>query len=348
MSFFINILLWAWSHSPIFCLSYDDNFANLNCDIIKKHKNKLRISMFNLMLGNCILYLITLDIKNRKFKFYHILFLNEVDGLYLSAEKIDEIQGRYKEHIQNLSKEELEIEKEKLIYHIQNENSRIDISINKINIYTTVILTVAPLVLAIVNLKEVIKLSLPMIVCVVLIAYSLLNICIYIFNAVKVNGISKSSFADLRLSQEKDKFILIQYQYDWQQLKYKATLFVSFVINIQEWFILMFILLFFVLIGNSYFENNKININKSADYDTVTTVDLNEIDIPFSYSSVEWKKLLLCIEQRECKAVTFLVNPYEEISFVYELNKYKDLDKKVYKDNMVEKGTLKIIMEDER
>lgn len=345
--FFINILLWVLSHFPVFCLSYDNNFANLNYDIIKKHKNNLRISMFNLMLGDCILYLITYDIKNRKFEFYHVLFLKNVDSLYLSDEKIDEIQDRYKEHIKDLSKEDLEIEKEKLIYHIQNENSRIDTSVSKINIYTTVILTASPVVLAILNLKDIVRLPLPILVCVVLIVYSLLNICIYIFNAVKVGGIKKSSFNDLRLSQKKDKCILLQYQYDWQQLRYKALLFVSFVINIQEWFMLMLALLSFVLIGNSYFVNNKTTIDKSEDYGTVTTIDLNEIDMPYSYSSIEWKKLLLYIEQRECKSVVLLVNPHGEISFVDELDKYEELDSKVYTDETIEKDILKIIMEDE-
>ena len=34
----------------------------------------------------------------------------------------------------------------------------------------------------------------------------------------------------------------MQYQYDWQQLKYKAQLFVSFVLNLQEWVVVLLIL----------------------------------------------------------------------------------------------------------
>lgn len=347
MKFLFNIFLWIWSHFPVFCLSCDDNFATLDCTTIKKYKSKLRLSLLNLMMGNWILYLVTFDIKNRKFRLYDILSLNGLESLSISDEKINEIQEEYKEHIRNLSKEEIGIEKEKLIYHIQNESSRIDTSISKINTYTTVILTGITIVLAITNLKNLVKMSLPISIFMFFIAYSLLNIFIYIFYAIKVGGIKKSSFNDLCSSQEKDRVILLQYQYDWKQLEYKARLFVSFVINIQEWFILMFTLLLIVLISNLYFDNNKIDKNIDIDYSAVITVNLNEIDIPFSYSSVEWKKFLLRIEERKCKSVVFLINPYEEISFVYELDKYKDLDRNVYKDETIEKDTLKIIMEDE-
>lgn len=303
--------------------------------------------MFNLMLGDCILYFFTFDIKNRQFNFFYLLRLNNVESLCCTDEKIRESQDKYEKHVQDLSKKDLEIEKEKLIYHIQNENSRLDTSTDKINIYTTVILTVSPIVLAIINFKDIVTISSTMLICIVFIIYALLNICIYIYKAVKVSGIQKSAFNELRSSNEKDKCILLQYHFDWQQLRYKAQLFVSFVINIQEWCILMFILIFFVLIGNTYFNNNKEKIDNIKENHIVTTVNIKDIDKQYSFSSIEWQKLRLYIEQKKCKSVIFLINPYEECSYINELNKYEGLSCKIYSDVTINKGTLKIIMEDE-
>ena len=42
-------------------------------------------------------------------------------------------------------------------------------------------------------------------------AYGLLNICIYIFRTIKVRGIKKSSFSDLRESSNRKKEIVVQY-----------------------------------------------------------------------------------------------------------------------------------------
>lgn len=46
----------------------------------------------------------------------------------ISDEKTNEIQEEYKEHIQNLSEEAIGVEKEKLIFPIQNKNGRLDIN----------------------------------------------------------------------------------------------------------------------------------------------------------------------------------------------------------------------------
>ena len=115
--------------------------------------------------------------------------------------------------------------------------------------------------LAIIDLKVIITLHFTLILGIILIVYSLINICVYVFSAVKVQGISKSTFNDLRESQEKNKKIVVQYQYDWQQLRYKAQLFVSYVLNLQEWVNLIIVLMVCISIGITFqnISNNEIS-----------------------------------------------------------------------------------------
>lgn len=327
------------------CLSDDNNFATLEWKNLKDKEFHLRISLLNLMMGDYILYLFTFDIRKRRLKLMHVLCLEDMDGILLTDEKIDEIQNRFKNHIQNLTEKELEIEKEALCYRIQNEEQRIDTSIDKLNIYATIILTVLPLVLAILDLKKIFTLSLPILIGVILIIYSLLNICAFIFRTIKVRGIKKSTFKDLRTSQEKDKEIILQYQYDWQQLKYKAQLFVSFVLNLQEWVVSILILSIFVSFGISFEHNREVQVN-IANYNIVSTVNLGEIDEPYSASAVEWAELIYNIEQKQCGQIIFILNGDEDRSFfIDQLKKYNELDIKIVRDKTLEKGQLKIIQE---
>lgn len=245
----VNIFLWIWSHCPVICLSDDDYFATLKYDNIRNAH--LRFSILNIMLGDSIIYVFSYDIKERKKSFIKILCLTDMDGNILKDEKINQIQNKFRLHIEELEDDELEIEKEKLLYHIEKEEQRISTSVDKINIYATIILTVIPIVMAVIDFGSVKYLPIVLQVMICIATYGLLNICIYIFRTIKVRGIKKSSFSDLRKSSDKKKEIVVQYQYDWQQLKYKAQLFVSFVLNLQEWVVFVLILTVGISIGIS-------------------------------------------------------------------------------------------------
>lgn len=339
----INVILWLWSHFPILCLSDDDNFATLNWKRIKDRNTHLRFSLLSIMLGDYIVYFLTWDIKWKKMKLVHSIRLGDMEGILLTDEKIAGIQDRYKNHIADLDSNDLQIEKEKLCYHIQSEEKRIDTSIEKINIYTTIILTVLPLVLAIIDIKKITMISFPLLMSVSFMLYALLNICAYIFSAIKVQGMMKSSFADLRSSEKKDKEIVLQYQYDWQQLKYKAQMSVSFVRNLQEWVMLLLFLAVFFSIGISYDDTNaKIQV-ETVNVSPIITIDIKEMDEPYSDSAIEWQLLVLDIEKERYKEVIFIVNDSQEVSFVSELDKYKDLEIRILRDATMKYGQLKII-----
>ncbi len=300
--------------------------------------------MLNFMLGDKILYLFSFNITTKKIEPMHILCLENMDGIILTDTKIEEIQNRYKIHLQDLSEKEMEIEKEFLCYHIQNEKQRINTSIDKLNLYAVIMLAVIPLGLAILDLKKLFDLSLLLLIGVVLIIYSLINICAFIFRTIKVRGIKMSSFNDLRSSAEKHGKILLQYQYDWQQIKYKAQLYVSFVLNLQEWVILALILLIVVSFGFSFEDFNEKILN-NEELNRVITINLSEINEPYTDSAVEWARVIYDIEQKRCGQVYFILGEGGDASVVEQLRKYTKLNIEIVRDETIEKNQLKILEE---
>jgi len=331
----------------LFSLSDDDNFATIDGEKFKEKKRLLRISVINIMLGDSILYLLTYDMKKKKFDFYTVLSLKDKGSILLTDENIDDIQERFKEHIKDLSDEDLAIEKEKLCYLIENENQRISSSVNKINIYATIILTVLPLMLAIIDLKVIITLHSTLILGIILMVYSLINICVYVFSAVKVQGISKSTFKDLRESQEKNKKIVVQYQYDWQQLRKKAQLFVSYVLNLQEWVNLIIVLMVCISIGITFqdISNNEISSNVMMKNEVIT-LNIADVKEVHKQDAIKWKELLLEIEKKRFKHIVFVGNYDKMPVFFNELDKYDDVKIDFLLDSKMNKEQIKIILEE--
>lgn len=337
----INIFLWIWSHCPVLCLSDDDDFATLNFDNIRNAH--LRFSILNIMLGDSIIYIFSYDIKERKISFIKILRLTDIDGNILEDQKIGQIQNRFRMHIAELSDDDLEIEKEKLLYHIEREEQRISTSVDKINIYATILLTVIPIVMAIIDVGSVKDLPIVLRVMIYIAAYGLLNICIYVFRTIKVCGIKKSSFSDLRESSNRKKEIVVQYQYDWQQLKYKAQLFVSFVLNMQEWVVVLLILTVGISLGISVKNDNTTLVAIKNTKSTVFTMNTEEIAIPYSSSAVNWQTVVLDIEKKQCGQIIILTDGNEVPEEVKGLARYKDLQIEIMTDRDLDKDIFKLI-----
>ena len=337
----INIFFWIWSHCPVICLSDDDYFATLKFDNIRNAH--LRFSLLNIMLGDSVIYVFSYDIKERKISFIKNLRLIDIDGNVLKDEKIDQIQNRFRMHIAKLLDDDLEIEKEKLLYHIEREEQRISTSVDKINIYATIILTVIPIVVALIDFGSIKDLPIVLQVMICIAAYSLLNICIYIFRTIKVHGIKKSSFSDLRESSDRKKEIVMQYQYDWQQLKYKAQLFVSFVLNMQEWVVVLLILTVGISLGISVKNDNTTSVAIKNTKSTVFTMNTEEIAIPYSSSAVNWQTVVLDIEKKQCGQIIILTDGNEVPEEVKGLARYKDLQIEIMTDRDLDKDIFKLI-----
>lgn len=230
----INFLFFIWSFSPIMTLTDDNQFD----EFIPFQENtegatrKWRFSFFNFKFGTTILYLLTFTKTENDF--IKILSLTRFQLNKNDAKS----EGMFRKHIAELDEKALLLEKEALCYHIQTQQDRISTSNNKINIYTTIILTIiAPLFAIQKNQFEQLSFRIVHIVNIIIVSYSFLNICLYIFGSIKVQGILHSRFSDLRSSNEKAREIVIQYWFDWQQLVRKADSYVSYVKNLQHWII---------------------------------------------------------------------------------------------------------------
>ena len=337
----INIIMWIWSHCPIICLSDDDNFATVEIKSIRTAH--LRFSVLNIMLGDSIIYILSYDIKEKTFSFVKVLHLIDINGNFLEDEKIEQIQGRFRTHIAELTDDDLEIEKEKLLYHIEREEERINTSIDKINIYATIILTVIPIVTALIDFGAVKELSVVLRSMIYIAAYGLLNICIFVFRTIKVRGIKKSSFSDLRRSVDRKKEIVVQYQYDWQQLKYKAQLFVSFVLNLQEWMVFILILTISISFGISVQKRSASKMVMKNTNSAVFTINEKEMDVPYSDGAVDWQTVVLDIEKKQCAHLIILINGNEVPEEVKEFTKYKDLQVEIIKDEYLEEDIFKLV-----
>lgn len=298
------------------------------------------------MIGDIVIYLITFDLKIKIFKFFSVLKLEDMEGILLRSEELENIQSRFKNHIDNLSDDEVLVEKEKLCYLIQLESKRIDTSIDKMNIYTTIILTVLPLILALVDLKMIFTFSVQLKIISMMIVYSILNVCIYIFRAIKVRGISTSTFRDLRDSEKKDKTLLLQYQYDWQNIKYKAQLFVSFILNLQDWIILSIFLSIVLSVSISIESNTIKTFESKIDSNQIITITEKNICIPYSESAVQWQDLISNIEKKKVQKIYFILNRNTNTLSINNLDKYNSLDIRMIVDDSIKIGDIKIIQEE--
>ena len=74
---------------------------------------------------------------------------------------------------------------------------------------------------------------------------------------------------------------------------------------------------------------------------------MEQIKQPYSNSAKSWAKLISCIEEQQCSQIIFIIND-EEQEFILdvELKKYKNLDVRVVKDDIIEKGNIKILLEE--
>lgn len=332
--------------SPIFALTCDDNFGDYLQDKNIEFSCK-RFSLLNLMIGDRIVYFGTYKIGHKEFKWFYLLELSKMPNFNLEEIKSNKLEEDYREHLKNLRNDELIIEKESLNKHIQDEASRIKTSNQKINTYTTIVLTVLPLILSILNVNQLFKLPTSLKICFFLGLYAVLNICIYLFAIIKVKSILKSSFKDLKNSQNKSKEINIQYYYDWQQLQRKADMSVSYVINVEKWVQIALVIgvvasLLWAVHNQRYFEQPD-KQTKAVVYN----IKIDEMDETYSESAVKWSKLIAKLQTGEQTKLLILCRECDDANAIMnKLTEFKKQKCEWIQDDSLDKKNIKIILED--
>lgn len=361
-------ILFIWSFSPIFALTNDSTFGTIECkEKLSDYSENLRISLINLMLGNNIIYFVTIHFSTKKeelfssisgkhFNFFVLLSLDAMQQFNPSASDMEKISSAYEQYIcgddRTVSKKtdkesptdaDLEIERNFIIYKIQNEDARIQKSDTKVNLYSAISLALIPILVATVDFQRLSYLStIGKIVCF-LCVYSFFNLIIHVLYSMRVRGIEKSCFKDFKTCPNHRNKEIMNYYNDWQYLKRKADLHVSYVANIQNWIAFAFIFTIAISVWISFAVPIKINTIQPVDSNTITSINLDEINTNYSISSVEWSKLDLAIQQKSISRIYFIssnksVNSILEkritlipndISIVYLYD--ESLDKNIFK-----------------
>lgn len=242
----INILLLVWSYLPLFALTDELDFSNASLE--HKNKWKLRFSCLNIYFGEYLIQLLTFCISEKKLNLYKITKLSNFPNFDMSETKTLDLKKQFFEHMDNLSENELLIEKEALLRQLSDEDERMNLAFNKINMYTTIILGGVPILLTILSgkislfIQNVFLKLLPQSIVFLLLIYFTGNLIIIILQFITIRGIRKSKFSELKNSDNKEETLNWQIYYDWQIKKRKVNLFISLLKIFQNWFVISLIL----------------------------------------------------------------------------------------------------------
>lgn len=344
------IFLYLWSYCPVLALTDDSNFGTL--DIRKgplKTKN-LRLSVLCLRFGNVIIHFTSICLQQKAFQFFKILKLDNYDSCNLKEVDANNKVEEYRKHLLQYSKiPRISNEREFLKYLLTEENERIYKSSEKINLYTTIILVAIPLIIAFLNIKDVIAYNAIQLILFSLCFYAVLNFTLLVFQTAKVRVYNKSSFSTLKNSEDTEIELNARFYYDWKMIMGKANLFVSYVLNIQTWikFALALVIIFSLYSG--CLEISNLNSGDSIiQSNQVQTIELTEVEDIFSDSSKKLTKLLMDIQNRNVSRMFVLSNTgnvqNERIKEL--LNKAKGVDIIFIVDISLNENELKIFVED--
>lgn len=357
----INFLLMVWSWLPILSFTKDSNFGELTINSSSSVRSQLRewrLSVLQIMLGTRKLYVLSVyrkvdpntNVASLHWKWIRFLSLKEVCD---NSEHIQNIYNKYYNRLKSpsIKQERLEAEKESLCYHIETENSRLEKSDNKMNIYTTVVLTLLPILLSISfdTIIELFKINLIYKIAFIVSLYIVFNITIYLYQYIKVDGYSMSSFTDLKKEKNKriTKKLIAQYYYDFQSLRKKADLFVSYVKNIQKWMVAAFVIFFLTLSYHQYYTHigtpQKSSVNSSS---SIYTVYISELNDPYSQSSIYLTDIRKSIQTQSADKIIVMYNDHTDISGIEsELKTFDSTFEIQYLyDNQLETNDAKILV----
>lgn len=236
-------------------------------------------------------------------------------------------------------------------YHIESEKNRIESSDNKIVIYTTVALTVLPIIVGL-NFDYIFELFVQnwvftILFCVAI--YAIFNVFLYFYQYIKVGSYSMSNFSDLKntITKQLDSKITAQYYYDYQHLKSKADLFVSYVKNIQYWMIsllIVFIAFFSYHKFITYDSTNQIISNNSNCI--ISNIEVDKFTDPYSQSSIKLTDIKRTVQKKDADKLIIIINGKTDYEIIKkELLLFEDSFEIQYvTDNELEVDNAKIVI----
>ena len=338
---FIGVLKNISAYLPIFSLTDDLGFLTNNRGFDQPHKYYL--SLINILFGERKMQFLSIPIKQpgEKVILFRIKRLSEIDAFVLSEEKVNQLETNYKSHYSSLTEAEQNIEKEALLRHLSDQQSRIETSYNKINAFTTIIVAIIPIAITFIDWDTIKSMGVIDMIVFILLIYANVNLCAWIFQAINVRAFAASTVGDLKNSDEKAKEQNWQIYYDWQQTKRKADMFVTFVMYTKVWILAVIILTVIFSVGLPSNKKNSINTVDNHVY----TLQAELIENTYDESAVAWNSVLTELQTDKYTEVLVLYNE-ASIDCIEEKLKQFNHQKIVWlTDKTLNKNEIKIILE---
>lgn len=339
---FADILLNIWAYFPIFALTDDLGFLTSRHGL--GQSDRYYFSLISFLFGEKKIQLISFPIKQPGEKIipFRIKRLSELDNFTLSDEKAKQLETDYKSHFSLLNDTDQTIEKEALLRHLSEEKPRIEISYNKINAFTTIIVAVIPIAIAFIDWNTIKSLNVMEMIVFILLIYANVNLCAWIFQAINVRGFMTSSFGDLKKSEDKTIEQNWQIYYDWQQMKRKADMYVSFVKYTKVWIISVIILTIIFSIGLPFNKKNMVSTVNNHVY----TLQTELIEKTYDESAVAWNFVLAELQTDKYAEMIILHNEADISDIAERLEQFKQQRIVWMTDNTLKKNEIKIILEE--
>ena len=358
----INLILLIASWLPVFSLTEDEKYGELKIDnsiAVRSQLRTWRLSLFQIMLGAykfCILTLSrTYDNNTNKVLYHPKLFkLISLKKIFdKNDHHIEQIYNDYYMRLNNstIIEERLGKEKESLCYHIEYENSRIEKSDNKVNVYATIVLTLLPILLGISfdSILLLLKINLIYKAIFIISAYFAMNIVLYLFQYIKVGKYNMSRFSTLKEEQDENltQRLVSQYYYDYQSLKNKANFFVSYVLNIQKWMeasLTLFIIAFSYHQIYMHFSNAPKRVDTSNSI--IYNMDVATLNDPYSKDSIQLTNIKKCVQMQDADMMIVIYNDQSDIGIIKSefLIFDSSFEIQYVNDNQLEPDDIKILV----
>lgn len=353
-----KFLLYIWSLSPLFSLTYDKNYVtNENGET----KN-LRFSFLSIMLGVLTYHFFTITkiCDKLNFKFVHKITMEGCQNAGVPPEDLDlkKKSDDFVEHLAAISESDKDIEKEFINYLLNNEVHRIDTAFNKMNFYTGIILVFIPLLfsgLSALNIKSSILDSSPIAYFLLTILfYSLLNWLMYTIQYMQVSGREKSAFKKIKKPDNnwtRCNQLLRNYYFDWQTMRNEAIYRVSFVANTERWVrwsIGIFIMVIVSVIAGNALSELSVAELKSEPPLLVYTMQMDQLKEPFSQDSLTLSEIHVAVKKCIPQKIVAVTNGNSlTMDFIKsEFDQYEETVQVVfYNDTTLATNELKIIVD---
>lgn len=278
----VKVIFFLLSYSPVLCISDDENFGT-NEKGIEDYKKRLRISLISIYFGAYKYYLISFSIKDNKLNF-NIKYRIDLFSLnQFTNNDVTRVTTKQRNYLEYNTK--FQEDKDFLIYLIGNQENRKNNSNNKINIYTTILLALIPMIIIFYNTEQFIKGNIITKALTIILFCIMANICILILQVSKVSEYRRERYADLKESDDKAKHLIMSYYLDYQHIKCEADRLVSFVKNI-EIFIRGAIICTLLLTVSNYINDIKLKSDNDIKTTNIYQIDIRELE-ESDYDSVK-------------------------------------------------------------